>query len=125
MIMNREATVSVLDNLLKHGKYNRVTVNAMENAVRLLKAAPEWVNCDERLPEEGEMVICLIFGHDVIVQKPGESLEDAIRRTMNVSYTRGGWVGSDGWYDMDGYPMVISPSYWMEFPDPPEREELP
>ena len=37
MEMSAEATVAVLENLLKHGKYNIVTRNAMENAVRLLK----------------------------------------------------------------------------------------
>lgn len=125
MIMDKNVTVSVMENLLKHGKMNIPTRNAMENAVRLLKAAPEWVNCDERKPELHKVVICLIFGHDVIIRQEGESLEDAIWRTMNISRTRGGWRGSDGWYDMDGYPMVIQPSYWMEIPDAPERCDLP
>ena len=125
MDMNKRTTVSVLENLLKHGKQNIPTRNAMENAVRLLKAAPEWVSCDECQPEFHETVFCLIFGHDVIVQKEGETLEDAIRRTMNVSYTRVGFMGSDGWYDTDGYPMMIRPSYWMKIPDAPERVDLP
>lgn len=34
--MNHELTASVLANLLKHGKFNLPTRNAMENAVRLL-----------------------------------------------------------------------------------------
>ena len=37
MEMSAEATWKVMENLLKHGKYNIVTRNAMENAVRLLK----------------------------------------------------------------------------------------
>lgn len=41
MDMNRDLTVSVMENLLKHGKYNVPTRNAMENAVRLLRDQPE------------------------------------------------------------------------------------
>lgn len=37
MEMNAETTWKVMENLLKYGKYNIVTRNAMENAVRLLK----------------------------------------------------------------------------------------
>ena len=36
MNMDRQTTVSVIENLLKHGRFNTVTRNAMENAVRLL-----------------------------------------------------------------------------------------
>lgn len=54
MEMNAEATWKVMENLLKHGKYNIVTRNAMENAVRLLKqesvkpqynARKNWYEC--------------------------------------------------------------------------------
>ena len=37
MEMSAEATIAVMENLLKYGKYNIPTRNAMENAVRLLK----------------------------------------------------------------------------------------
>ena len=37
MEMSAEATIAIMENLLKYGKYNIVTRNAMENAVRLLK----------------------------------------------------------------------------------------
>ena len=37
MEMSRECTILVMENLLKYGKYNIPTRNAMENAVRLLK----------------------------------------------------------------------------------------
>ena len=41
MEMSAEATIAVMENLLKYGKYNIVTRNAMENAVRLLKETEE------------------------------------------------------------------------------------
>ena len=55
MEMTAEVTASVLDNLLKHGKFNVVTRNAIENAVRLLKDQPEIVRCAdcEWLIEDG------------------------------------------------------------------------
>ena len=37
MEMSAEATIAVMENLLKYSKYNIPTRNAMENAVRLLK----------------------------------------------------------------------------------------
>lgn len=37
MEMDAECTVSVMENLLAHGKFNIPTRNAMENAVRLLR----------------------------------------------------------------------------------------
>lgn len=45
--MSAEVTWKVMENLLKHGKYNIVTRNAMENAVRLLKENPEVVRCKD------------------------------------------------------------------------------
>lgn len=81
----------------------------------------KWISCDEREPEKYELVIVLIYGHDVIIQQDGETLEDAIRRTMNKCHTSCGYLGGEGWCDPEGYPMIIKPSYWMKIPDPPER----
>ena len=41
MEMSAEATIAVMENLLKYSKYNIPTRNAMENAVRLLKEYKE------------------------------------------------------------------------------------
>lgn len=45
MEMTAEATAQILDNLLQHGKFNVMTTNAIENAVRLLKEYP--VTCKD------------------------------------------------------------------------------
>ena len=43
----------------------------------------EWILCDERLPEEGQMVLTTIRGHDVIIPQEGETIDEAIDRTWN------------------------------------------
>lgn len=85
---------------------------------------PDWIPCAERLPEEDKMVIVCCFGSDMIMPNPGESLEDAIKRTRKeiVTVTMG-FIGSDGWYGADWCPMIVTPTYWMPLPEPPEVSE--
>ena len=47
MEMSAELTAAVLENILRHGKFNIPTKNAMENAVRILKETPEVVRCKD------------------------------------------------------------------------------
>ena len=60
MEMSAEATVAVMENILKHSKLNIPTRNAMENAVRLLKDQPEIVRCKDckRLEYKGMAKVC-------------------------------------------------------------------
>jgi len=54
MEMTPELTASVLENCLKHGKFNIPLRNAIENAVRLLKDYPEADFCaDGERKEDG------------------------------------------------------------------------
>lgn len=85
----------------------------------------EWISVDERLPEDGVLVLAAVYGTDIIKQKKGETLEDAIRRSMSgpgtvtvsfLSKEDGGWC--DGYF---GGPEIITPSYWAYFPEPPEN----
>ena len=61
MEMTAEVTASVLDNLLKHGSFNVVTRNAVENAVRLLKQYP--VTCGECKKNCSDD--CLMYWNDI------------------------------------------------------------
>lgn len=55
MEMSAEVTISVLENLIKHGRHNIPTKNAMENAVRLLKDKNgKWVSISEYGYGKGE-----------------------------------------------------------------------
>ena len=79
----------------------------------------KWILCDERLPEEGQMVLTTIRGHDVIIPQEGETIEEAIERIWNdVCYVSIGFIGSDGWYGADGFPQIVHPIAWMPLPQP-------
>lgn len=94
-------------------------------ALRVVKKAPavnRWIPCSKRLPEKNQTVIVCCYGSDLIVTQDGETIEDAIKRTneeiVNVTL---GFIGSDGWYGADWFPMMVIPTYWMPLPEPPER----
>ena len=79
----------------------------------------KWILCDERLPKEGQMVLTTIRGHDVIIVQDEETFEEAIERVWNeVCYVSVGFIGSDGWYGADGYPLIVHPIAWMPLPQP-------
>lgn len=84
-----------------------------------------WISVKDRLPERGRYVLVAVYGHDVIIQKPGESLPDAIERTRRtVRYVTMGFVDEDGWCGPDGYPMMVTPAYWQPLPEPPKEENV-
>ena len=79
-----------------------------------------WIRVEDRLPEKETEVLVAVFGHDVITQMLGERLNDTAQRIRMTRYTTTGFIGDDGWYTGDGYPMIVLPSYWMPLPEPPE-----
>ena len=84
----------------------------------------KWILCDERLPKEGQMVLTTIRGHDVIIVQDEETFEEAIERVWNeVCYVSVGFIGSDGWYGADGYPLIVHPIAWMPLPKPYRKTE--
>lgn len=91
-----------------------------------VKAKDRWISCNERLPEQGERVIVAIFGSDMIIPNEGETLQDAIERSRKEGYITVGFIGSDGWYGADWFPLMVQPSYWMpkpDLPEPPKEDE--
>ena len=85
---------------------------------------PKWISVKDRLPEEGELVLTCSYGTDVIIQKDGETLEEAIARVVKIPNVSAGAIDGEGFWDgIDGYPMIIQPSFWMPFPEPPKTEE--
>ena len=86
-------------------------ISAIENAPTLTPPN-EWVNVEERLPEEGESVLCIVNG------KPRKNI------TLCEAYQLGVWYKEDGWL-IDEYPewRDVEVLWWMPLPDAPEGEE--
>lgn len=86
------------------------------------KKEAKWISVKERLPEMGQTVVCAVYGTDLIVQEDGETFVDALRRNRKHAHIELGYLAEDGWNEWEGYPMIVSPSYWMPFPDIPMPE---
>ena len=85
---------------------------------------PGWISVNEKMPDEGIMVLTAIYGTDVIMPMDGETMEEAVEcclhRPARVSI---GFIDQGGyWCGADGWPEVIQPKYWMEMPEPPKEE---
>lgn len=83
----------------------------------------EWIKCSDRLPEEDELVLVAIYGTDFICLQDEETLGDALKRTQKVGHISMGYLEEDGWYDECGFPEIVTPKYWMELPELPEKGE--
>ena len=88
-----------------------------------VKPERSWIPVSERLPEDGRLVLTTIIGTDIIHQREGETLVDAIERVRKMKRVSVGFLGSDGWYGADGYPEIVMPRAWMPLPEPWKGEE--
>lgn len=93
----------------------KMAIEALENQERY-----KWHNMKEDsndIPEFGNVVLVATKGTDVIICKKGESIEDAIERTLKeckVSTGVGFLDEHDGWTGIDGFPMIVRPFAWKE-----------
>lgn len=85
--------------------------------------ADNWISCEERMPEPDTLVIVACYGSDIIIPHNGETLTESIERVQkeHVTVTLA-FIGSDGWYGCDYFPMMITPTYWQPLPEPPKGE---
>ena len=110
------------DRAQQDTSYSTMMLYEIRNEIDAQPTVGGWISVKDRLPEDGEMVIVAIFGHDVIVQHEGETLEMAINRTLQHKRVTVGFLDEEGfWYGADGYPMIVQPSYWMPLPEPPKE----
>ena len=95
-----------------------------EEIMSMKEQADNWISCKERQPEPETLVIVACYGSDIIIPQDGENLLESIRRVKNdVVRVTLGFIGSDGWYGCDWFPMTIEPDYWQPLPEPPKIEE--
>ena len=93
-------------------------------AIEKVPSAQRWIPCSERLPEENKMVLTTTIGTDIVIQHDDETFEEAFERSMKSPVKVSiGFIGSDGWYGVDWFPSIISPSAWMPLPEPYKEEE--
>lgn len=92
-----------------------------EAAERIIQQPYKWISVKNKLPRKFERVIVAVYGSDLINIRQGETVEDAIKRVKKeVRYVTLGNIDDDGyWNGEDGYPMMVSPSYWMPLPELP------
>ena len=82
----------------------------------------KWISCSERLPEFDTMVIVCYYGSDCIYPMQGETVTEAIARQNKVPTVTIGFLDEDGWNGADMFPMMVQPTFWMNFPDAPLPE---
>lgn len=86
----------------------------------------EWIKCKDKLPEQERMVIVACYGSDIVIPREGETVHQTRERlNREVNRVDVGFIGSDGWYSSDGFPMIIAPTYWQPLPEAPEYEPDP
>lgn len=80
-----------------------------------------WISCKDRLPEPNTMVIVASYGSDIVIPEDGETVEECCERLKKerVRITLG-FIGSDGWYGSDYFPLIVTPSFWQPLPGPPK-----
>lgn len=82
-----------------------------------------WIPITEQSPEKHQLVLTAMFGRDFVVINPGETLKDAADRTKKeVQRVSVGSLEDDGWYGANGYPELVTPSYWQPLPKPPKED---
>lgn len=76
-----------------------------------------WIRVGKALPKKNQRVLVTVRGSDVIVPKDGETIEECIKRQKReIARVEIAFIGSDGWYTDDYFPMIITPSAWMPLP---------
>lgn len=88
---------------------------------------PGWISVDERLPEKGKVVITCIIGTDIEISNPAPyDYKATVPVRVSLGYIedfyKNGDVRYPKWNDYESMPEIVSPSYWMEIPEPPALE---
>lgn len=85
----------------------------------------EWIKCSDQLPEEDETVIVACYWTDVISSPDMMVTIPNIKADYIVPRITLGSVSSECgdklWYEEDGFPMVVAPTYWMPIPELPKE----
>lgn len=122
--ISRQAAIDVILAINDYGNSDRANALGLAEfkITTLPTAEPQWIPCSKQMPVEEVAVWVTIAGHDLIIRKDGETIEDAIDRISKTRWVTQGFFGSDGWYGADGYPMMVRPIAWMPLEKPKAYE---
>ena len=86
------------------------------------KIMNKWIKTTERKPDVWETVIVACYGSDIVAPMAGESVGECIaRQKREIKRVTLGFIDDEGfWNGADGFPMMISPTYWQPLPEAPE-----
>lgn len=105
--------------------HERVAYASAEHCKLVIKAAPavnRWIPVEDALPELDTMVIVCYYGSDCIFPMQGETVTEAVARQNKVPTVTMGFLDEEGWNGADMFPMMVQPTFWMDLPEPPEKE---
>ena len=102
-------------------------IEELEERVAIMEENRRWISTDDRMPRIGQRVFGAVYGSDIVILNEGETVIDALKRTMNDNpHTEMCvWHGDiEDWWS-DGGLMIVEPRYWMpmDIPEPPEVGE--
>ena len=118
-LIDRDAAIGCLDSNAFDSYENAVM---MLHKIEDIPAVNRWIPCSERLPEPDTMVIVCYYGSDLIMPMQGETVTEAIARQNKVPTVTMGFLDEEGWNGADMFPMMVQPTFWMNLPEPPEKE---
>ena len=121
-LIDRKAAIDAIDRFNVCGAVEENWVTLRDALQALPTAEQDWIPCSKQMPVEGVAIWVTIAGHDLIICKDGETIEDAVDRISKTRWVTQGFLGSDGWYGADGYPMKVRPIAWKPLEKPKAYE---
>lgn len=79
-----------------------------------------WVKCSDRLPDNDGCKLVTIWGSDIVMPKDGESVWDAMeRQRKEIRYVDTAYYDAENkeWTGEYGFPLIVPPVAWMDFPE--------
>ena len=123
LIDNSKSFITTNDDNDDYTQIWKDDIVALTAAIDIIRSS-EWIPVKDKLPEKDIDVMTAIFGTDCPVRLPAEPLEDFIKRNNSVGRVSIGCLCEDGWYGADGFPEIITPSYWRPLPELPKNPLL-
>lgn len=112
------------ENVCSHESYEKIAPDALALIEHLEAKIPKWISVEERLPEDGELVLITMSGELNGRKHFIEAYELATYWSKGEDdegeYHNEGW---DLWDYNEGAVKNFKVFYWMPLPEPPKEGE--